>query len=168
MASESFPCTNLHWILGEKEGGNNLRAFLFRIRALFSFQHTDWRNALEEYECLDIPQSGNALIQRDIVLISKVLKSTLHPPLAELFFDSVQFSGFSVCEHYKHVWSYPYFKSLFVVHYELLGSTHQALFWQQYRNCFIFWQEQFSLNSTKQEASWFDLLLPPSSWAWLC
>lgn len=53
------------------------------------------------------------------------MKSTLHPRLAELFF--VQFSGCSVYEHYKHVCPYPYFKSLFVVHYELLGSTHQAI-----------------------------------------
>jgi len=72
------------------EGGNHLCASLSRTRALFFFQHTDWKNvSLEESECLNILKSGNTVIQRAIVLISKALKSTLHPPLAELFFGSL-------------------------------------------------------------------------------
>lgn len=39
----------------------------------------------------------------------------------------VQFSGCTAYEHYKHVSPYPYFKSLFVVHYELLGRANQAI-----------------------------------------
>lgn len=39
-------------------------------------------------ECLNIQKSENIVIWRPIVLISKVLKRTLCPPLAVLFFDS--------------------------------------------------------------------------------
>lgn len=44
---------------------------------------------MEESECLNIPKSGNTVIQRPIVLIRKTLKSKLHLPLAELFFGSL-------------------------------------------------------------------------------
>lgn len=145
------------------EGGNHLCASLFKIRALFSFLHSDWRNAsLEESECLNIPKSGNTVIQRPIVLISKALKSALHPPLAELFFGSL-FNSLNV-QSMNIISMCVLILTLkaclwFIMSYQ--GAHIKQLFWQGYKDCFTFWQEQFS--PTKHEASWSDLLLPPSS-----
>lgn len=91
------------------------------IRALFYFQHTDWRNSyLEEFECLNTSR-------RLIVLISRVLGSMLHPPLAELFFaclfNSLDAPSMNIIRARVLILTL----DLFVVHYELLGSTHQAI-----------------------------------------
>lgn len=56
-----------------------------------------------------------------------MLKSTLSPFSCAILQLFVQFSGCTVYEHCKCVSPYPYFKSLFVVHYELFGRAHQAI-----------------------------------------
>lgn len=47
----------------------------------------------------------------------------------------------------------------FIMSYQ--GAHIKQLFWQGNRNCFTFWQKQFS--PTEHEASWLGVLLLPSS-----
>lgn len=48
------------------------------------------------------------------------------------------------------------------------GEHIKQLFWQGYRNCFIFWQAWLSPTEEEYEALLLDLLLPLFSWAFLC